>query len=104
LQYESINDLPKIVRNLPRPAKTLYLKAFNGAWDEFAEAGSEASREKAAQEAAWSAVKAEYEKDRDTGEWVRIGEVTGSGKSRHSLRHRKSKSGSGVASQSRAHA
>jgi cation transport regulator ChaB len=104
LHYESINDLPKIVRNLPKPAKTLYLKAFNGAWDEFVQYGSDSYREKAAQEAAWSAVKAVYEKDADTGEWVKIGEIAGMGKSRHTLRHRKSKSGSGVDSQSRAHA
>jgi cation transport regulator len=104
LHYESIDDLPKIARNLPKPAKNLYLKAFNSAWDEFAQAGSESYREKTAQEAAWSAVKAVYEKDADTGEWVKIGEIAGMGKSRHTQRHRKSKSGSGVASQSRAHA
>ncbi len=104
MHYESTNDLPKIVRNLPKPAKTLYLKAFNSAWDEFAHAGSESYREKTAQEAAWSAVKAVYEKDVDTGEWVKIGEIAGMGKSRHTLKHRRGKSGSGVASQSRAHA
>lgn len=102
MQYETINDLPKIVRNLPKPAKTLYLKAFNGAWGEYADAGSELSREKAAQEAAWSAVKAEYEKDEDTGEWVRKGDETGSIKSRHSLRHRRSRGS--AATQPRAHA
>jgi cation transport regulator len=102
LPYESINDLPKIVRNLPKSAKVLYLRAFNSAWDENSEAESEVSREKAAQEAAWYAVKSEYEKDEDTGEWVKIGEVTGSGKSRHSLRHRKSRGS--AATQPRAHA
>jgi cation transport regulator len=93
LQYENINDLPKIVRNLPKPAKTLYLKAFNSAWDEHGEAETESSREKAAQEAAWSAVKGEYEKDEDTGEWVKIGSETGSVKSRHSQRHRRNRGG-----------
>ena len=93
MQYESINDLPKIVRNLPKPAKTLYLKAFNSAWDEYGEAETESSREKAAQDAAWSAVKGEYEKDEDTGEWVKIGAETGSGKSRHSQRHRRNRGG-----------
>ena len=102
MQYESINNLPKIVRNLPKPAKTLYLKAFNSAWDEYAQSENEVLREKAAQEAAWSAVKGEYEKDEDTGAWVKIGDETGSGKSRHSLRHRRNR---GIATtQPRAHA
>lgn len=102
MQYESISDLPKIVRNLPKPAKTLYLKAFNNAWDEYAEIENDASHEKAAQEAAWSAVKGEYEKDEDTGEWVKIGAETGSGKSRHSQRHRRNRGS--AATQPGAHA
>jgi len=102
LQYESINNLPKIVRNLPKPAKTLYLKAFNSAWDEYAQSENEVLREKAAQEAAWSAVKGEYEKDEDSGEWVKIGAETGSGKSRHSLRHRRNRGS--ATTQPRAHA
>jgi len=102
LQYENINNLPKIVRNLPKPAKTLYLKAFNSAWDEYAQSENEVLREKAAQEAAWSAVKGEYEKDEDTGEWVKIGAETGSGKSRHSLRHRRNRGS--ATTQPRAHA
>ena len=102
MQYENINNLPKIVRNLPKPAKTLYLKAFNSAWDEYAQSENEVLREKAAQEAAWSAVKGEYEKDEDTGEWVKIGAETGSGKSRHSLRHRRNRGS--ATTQPRAHA
>lgn len=102
MQYESINNLPKIVRNLPKPAKTLYLKAFNSAWDEYAQSENEVLREKAAQEAAWSAVKGEYEKDEDSGEWVKIGAETGSGKSRHSLRHRRNRGS--ATTQPRAHA
>jgi cation transport regulator len=102
LQYENINNLPKIVRNLPKPAKTLYLKAFNSAWDEYAQSENEVLREKAAQEAAWSAVKGEYEKDEDSGEWVKIGAETGSGKSRHSLRHRRNRGS--ATTQPRAHA
>jgi len=93
LQYESINDLPKIARNLPKPAKNLYLKAFNSAWDEYGEAENESSREKSAQDAAWSAVKGEYEKDEDSGEWVKIGSEAGSVKSRHSQRHRRNRGG-----------
>ena len=102
MQYENINNLPKIVRNLPKPAKTLYLKAFNSAWEEYAQSENEVLREKAAQEAAWSAVKGEYEKDEDSGEWVKIGAETGSGKSRHSLRHRRNRGS--ATTQPRAHA
>ena len=101
MPYESINELPKSVRNLPSRAKTLYMKAFNSAWEENDEM-QDASREKVSHESAWSAVKIEYEKDEDTGEWVKIGEAEGK-HSRHALRHRKSKSG-GPASQAKAHA
>ncbi len=100
--YESINELPKSVRNLPSRAKTLYLKAFNRAWEENDLPGEDTAREKISHEAAWSAVKAEYEKDRETGEWVKMGEETGK-HSRHALRHRKSKS-SGAGIQAKAHA
>ncbi len=101
MPYESISELPKSVRNLPARAKTLYMKAFNSAWEENGEMRN-ASREKVSHETAWSAVKLEYEKDEDTGEWVKIGEAAGK-HSRHALRHRKSKSG-GPASQAKAHA
>ncbi len=90
------------MRNLPKPAKTLYLKAFNSAWNEYGEAGTESSREKAAQEAAWSAVKDQYEKDEETGEWVKIGAETGYGKSRHTQRHRRNRGS--ATTQQRAHA
>lgn len=101
MPYESINELPKSVRNLPSRAKNLYMKAFNSAWEEN-DLMQDASREKVSHENAWSAVKLEYEKDEDTGEWVKIGEAAGK-HSRHALRHRRSKSG-GPASQAKAHA
>ncbi len=101
MPYESISELPKSVRNLPSRAKTLYMKAFNSAWEENYEM-QDASREKVSHESAWSAVKLEYEKDENTDEWVKIGEAAGK-HSRHALRHRKSKSG-GPASQAKAHA
>jgi cation transport regulator len=85
--YESISELPKSVRNLPRLAKILYLKAFNSAWEEYAGEGED-SREKAAHSAAWAAVREEYEKDEETGEWVRIGDIKSSRRSHHALRHR----------------
>lgn len=103
MPYASTSELPKSVRNLPKPAKNIYLKAFNSAWEELAaESPDEQSREKSAHEAAWAAVKREYEKDLDSGEWVKIGEYDGK-RSRHAMRHRRSRS-SGSASQARAHA
>jgi cation transport regulator len=90
VRYENISELPKSVRNLPRQAKTVYMKAFNSAWEEGA-GEEDASCEKAAHEAAWDAVKLEYEKDEETGEWVKIGETSGSKRSRHIIRHRHKK-------------
>ena len=102
MPYESVDELPKSVRNLPSRAKTLYMKAFNRAWEENDELGESAAREKLSHEAAWSAVKVEYEKDCETGLWVKIGEEAGK-HSRHALRHRRSKS-SGAGIQAKAHA
>lgn len=101
MSYRSIEELPKSVRNLPKPAKTIYLKAFNSAWEAYVEVRSEVMREKAAHEAAWSVVREEYEKEEESGQWVKIGQTTGPGKSRHLQRNRRSRS---AASQSRAHA
>jgi cation transport regulator len=101
MPYDNINELPKSVRNLPSRAKTLYMKAFNSAWEENDEL-ADAAREKASHEAAWSAVKLEYEKNENTGEWVKIGEAGGK-HSRHAIRHRKSKS-SGPSPQAKANA
>ncbi len=101
MPYESISELPKSVRNLPSHAKAVYMKAFNSSWEDY-DLTDDAAREKASHEAAWSAVKEQYEKDDETGEWVKIGEITGK-RSRHVIRHRKSKP-SGAASQAKAHA
>jgi len=80
LPYESISELPKSVRNLPRHAKTIYMKAFNSAWSADG-TGNDSARDKAAHEAAWETVKSEYE-------WVKIGEAR-SAASRHLQRHRR---------------
>ena len=77
------------------------MPAFNGAWDECDDIEDEEAREKASHEAAWSAVKEQYEKDEETGEWVKIDEIAGK-RSRHAVRHRRSRS-SGSA-QAKAHA
>ena len=101
MPFESISELPKSVRNLPSRAKALYMKAFNSFWEEY-DVNDDAAREKASHEAAWSAVKEQYEKDDETGEWVKSEEVAGR-RSRHVVRHRKSRP-SGAASQAKAHA
>jgi cation transport regulator ChaB len=76
MPFESISELPKSVRNLPSRAKALYMKAYNGCWEDL-----------------------ESTEDDETGEWVKSEEVAGR-RSRHVIRHRKS----GVASQAKAHA
>jgi cation transport regulator ChaB len=91
MPYESINELPKSVRNLPSRAKALYMKAFNSTWEEYGDLEDEVARDRASHESAWSTVKEQYVKDEDTGEWVKIDKQTGR-RSRHSLRHRRSKS------------
>ncbi|MBP7069662.1 MAG: ChaB family protein [Methanothrix sp.] len=101
MPYESTSELPKSVRNLPSRAKILYLKAFNSSWEEMEEV-EEAARERASHEAAWSAVKEQYEKDDETGEWVKSEEMSGK-RSRHVMRHRKSRP-SGASFQAKAHA
>ncbi len=103
MPFQSISELPKSVRNLPSRAKTLYMKAYNSCWEELESADTDdADREKASHEAAWSAVKEQYEKDDETGEWVKSEEASGR-RSRHVIRHRKSRP-SGAASQAKAHA
>ena len=102
MPYESINDLPKSVRNLPSRAKSLYMKAFNSTWDEYGDLEDEVARDRASQESAWSAVKEQYVKDENTGEWVKIDDKPTGRRSRHPLRHRRGKS-SGSA-QPKAHA
>ncbi|HUS74710.1 MAG TPA: ChaB family protein [Methanothrix sp.] len=101
MPYENISELPKSVRNLPSRAKTLYMKGFNSCWEEL-ENTEDAAREKASHEAAWSAVKEQYEKDDGTSEWVKSDEIAGK-RSRHVMRHRKSRP-SGATSQAKAHA
>lgn len=76
MPYSSIKDLPDSVRNhLPEQAQTIYLEAFNHAWDEYEDPkkrrGS-SSLEEIAHKVAWAAVKKQYEKDEKTGTWKRI--------------------------------
>jgi cation transport regulator len=73
MPYEELDELPKSVRdNLPQHAQEIYMKAFNNAWDEYAdpeERRGDASREETAHKVAWAAVKKVYEKDEESGRW-----------------------------------
>ena len=73
MPYSSLEELPDSVRdNLPNHAQEIYMKAFNNAWDEYADPEDrrgEASREETAHKVAWAAVKKVYEKDEDSGRW-----------------------------------
>jgi len=71
MPYDSNEELPENVKNaLPEGAQEIYRKAFNSAWDQYADPEDrkgDASREEVAHRVAWSAVKDEYEKT--DGEW-----------------------------------
>lgn len=74
MPYTSIAELPDSVRdNLPRHAQEIYRKAFNNAWDEYADPDKrrdDASREEVAHRVAWAAVKQSYHKN-EQGRWVK---------------------------------
>lgn len=73
MPYDSKSELPESVRgNLPEHAQEIYREAFNSAWEQYSnpeERRGDQSREATAHQVAWSAVKEEYEKDEDSGEW-----------------------------------
>ncbi|MES2919897.1 MAG: ChaB family protein [Pseudomonadota bacterium] len=75
MPYSSNAELPGAVRqHLPEHAQEIYRKAFNHAWDEYADKADrrgDDSREEVAHKVAWSAVKnAGYAKGQD-GDWHR---------------------------------
>ena len=58
---------------LPKHAQTIYVKAFNNAWDQYKEKKSrlgKASRDAVANKVAWTAVKEQYKKGKN-GKWHR---------------------------------
>jgi cation transport regulator ChaB len=66
--YESIHDLPIVCQlNLPEAALKVYHEAFNRAWNGNGEHGS---RYRAAQDHAWSEVRAKFQREQATGRWV----------------------------------
>ncbi|HHY88881.1 MAG TPA: cation transport regulator ChaB [Chloroflexi bacterium] len=75
MPYNSINELPESVRNvLPGHAQEIYLAAFNSAWEQYdrpEERREGADREETAHRVAWAAVKQQYEKDEQSGKWVK---------------------------------
>ena len=72
MPYNALKELPSNVRdNLPEHAQTIYMEAYNSAWDQYAdpeERRGDASREETARRVAWAAVKQSYRRD-DDGRW-----------------------------------
>lgn len=75
MPYNKVSELPERVKdNLPEHAQEIYMKAFNNAYDQYADPDDrrgDASREETAHKVAWAAVKNDYEKDDDNGRWKR---------------------------------
>lgn len=76
MPYKATRDLPESVQKvLPDHAQTIYLAAFNSAYDQYdkpSERRDDADREETAHKVAWSAVKkAGYEKGADEA-WHKI--------------------------------
>ncbi len=66
MPYKTVDELPDSVRDhLPAHAQEIYRAAFNSAWDEYAHDEERAHR------VAWAAVKNDYEKDENSGDWKR---------------------------------
>ncbi len=77
MPYEDVEELPEGVKNnLPQHAREIYLAAYNNAAEEYADPQKrrgKAGLEEVARKVAWAAVKREYRKDPETGEWVSLG-------------------------------
>lgn len=72
MKYESIQDLPHILRDvMPDEAQEIYLKAYNDAWENYEEEeGGELNRDGVAHRQGIHAVENEYLLDQKTGNWV----------------------------------
>ena len=62
MPYSTINDLPENLKHLPTGAKTIFMKAFNAAHEQYKGDDAKASA------TAWTAIKAKYKKVDDS--WV----------------------------------
>ncbi len=75
MPYATVTELPDGVKNnLPAHAQEIYLAAYNNAFAEYQDPlkrRGNASAEDVARRVAWAAVKKEYEKDPETGKWVK---------------------------------
>ena len=73
MPYQHVEELPESIHNnLPKHAQEIYLAAFNNAFEQYRDPDKRrdrASLEETAHRVAWAAVKKEYRKDRETGEW-----------------------------------
>ena len=61
MPYASTSELPPAVRRLPPHAQEIFLSAFNGAWQSYADRSPNA-QEATAFRVAWVAVKKRYRK------------------------------------------
>jgi cation transport regulator len=77
MPYAKTSDLPAGVRDhLPGHAQEIYRKAFNNAWQQYADATHRRrgrTREETAHRVAWSAVEKVYAKGPD-GNWCKLAE------------------------------
>lgn len=75
MPYDSVKALPESVReHLPQHAQEIYKEAYNSAWDQYEDPEKrrgDDTREETAHQVAWAAVKKQYEKDEDSGQWKR---------------------------------
>jgi cation transport regulator len=66
MPYRRVSELPYAVRDyLPEHAQDIYMRAFNSAWDQYADPSkrrTKGTREATAHRVAWSAVERLYEK------------------------------------------
>lgn len=73
MPYDKKSELPDSVRdNLPARAQEIYKEAYNSAWETYKDPDKrrgDADREETSHRVAWAAVKKEFEKDEDSGEW-----------------------------------
>ncbi|HYD35231.1 MAG TPA: ChaB family protein [Vitreimonas sp.] len=75
MPFTKLTDLPTQVKDvLPKHAEEIFLAAFNSAWEQYdlpEERQGDDTREETAFKVAWAAVKRKYEKNEETGMWVK---------------------------------
>lgn len=76
MPYKDLNDLPYLIKDeLPNHAQEIWMKAYNNAYEEYANPEARRnpkdSRETVANKVAWAAVDSQYTKDPKTGKWMK---------------------------------